>query len=141
MTMMGFRFFKQCQQCHKNVFILYNFSVNCLKTDILQLFPICRNPWKLFFRPLNLKFKPGRLESKRYFQDLCPGFPQRARDLAKLEVEPFRSKTLLPGSMPVISAARARASRLRLGASCLDATRYFRDLCPRFPRRARAFPK
>ena len=64
----------------------------------------------------------------------------RARDLAKLEVEPFRSKTLLPGSMPVISAARARA-RLVLDlelTSCLDATRYFRDLCPRFPRRARA---
>ena len=79
MTIMGFRFFKQCQQCHKNVFILYNFSVNCLKTDILPLFPICRNPWRLFFRPLNLKFKSGRLESKRYFQDLCPGFPQRAR--------------------------------------------------------------
>ena len=37
MTMMGFRFFKQCQQCHKNVFILYNFSVNCLKTDILPV--------------------------------------------------------------------------------------------------------
>ena len=34
----------------------------------------------------------------------------RARVLEKLEVDPFRSKTLLPGSMPGISAARARTS-------------------------------
>ena len=32
----------------------------------------------------------------------------RARVRVMLEVEPFRSKTLLPGSSPEISAARAR---------------------------------
>ena len=53
----------------------------------------------------------------------------RARVLEKLEVEPFRSKTLLPGSMPGISeGARARPA---------EAKRYFRkDLCPGFPQRA-----
>ena len=44
----------------------------------------------------------------------------RARVLEKLEVDPFRSKTLLPGSMPGISAARARTS---LRSSKLEAFR------------------
>ena len=40
----------------------------------------------------------------------------RARVLEKLELEPFRSKTLLPGSMTGISAPRARAGEARLTA-------------------------
>ena len=56
-----------------------------------------------------------RLEAKRYFRDLCPGVPRHARARVvleqKLELEPFRSKTLLPGSMPGNSAARAHEAR------------------------------
>ena len=48
----------------------------------------------------------------------------RARVLEKLEVDPFRSKTLLPGSMPGISAARARTS---LRSSKLEPFRIFRS--------------
>ena len=55
-------------------------------------------------------------------------------------VERFRSKTLLPGSLPEISAARARASWEALRLFRIRSKTFFRDPSPGFPRRARARP-
>ena len=80
-----------------------------------------------------------------YDKTLLPGSmleisARRARAVLA-EVNPFLSKTLLPGSMPAISAKRARAVLADVEPffyTRYKAKRYFRDLCPGFPREARA---
>ena len=63
----------------------------------------------------------------------------RARVLEKLDVELFGSKTLLPGSMPGISAARARACALeKLGLQPFRSKTLLPESMPGIYARARA---
>ena len=58
-----------------------------------------------------VKLEVESFRSKTLLPGSIPGISAaRARVLEKLEVQPLRSKTLLPGSMPRNSAARARVS-------------------------------
>ena len=87
----------------------------------------CRYKAKRYFRDLCPGFPQGarahgiarsrsvfycRYKEKRYFRDLRPRFPRGARAVF-VEVHFLEGKTLLPGSMPGISAKRARAQYWR----------------------------